>query len=186
MLDLDGDGIELSVLNPLTSPLFDITGDELLHRTAWVTGGDGLLARDLNGNGIIEGAPELFGKPGTSGFADLAALDSNHDGVINAADVAFSSLRVWADANGDAVTDAGELKTLSDVGIASISLTTRAPSASESSINGNDVTQIGSFTKTDGSMRIIADVPTPRALANCEFKRDRRVQYRPSASDHHV
>ena len=158
VLDLDGDGIEVTTLNTSSSPLFDITGNGVKRRTAWVFAHDGLLAIDKNNNGSIDGLSELFGQVDGSGFDDLAALDNNNDGVITAADSAFASLRVWVDANGDAITDAGELKTLSELGIASISLTSRAPTQNESTINGNDVTAIGTYTKTDGTVREIADV----------------------------
>ena len=40
---------------------------------------------DLDGDGRITDSRELFGGT-TSGFAALAALDGNHDGVVDAAD----------------------------------------------------------------------------------------------------
>jgi RTX calcium-binding nonapeptide repeat (4 copies) len=154
VLDLDGDGIELDQLTDYSSPLFDIDGDGIREVTAWITGGDGFLARDLNSNGKLDSIAELFGRNDASGFADLATLDSNADGIIDSSDVAFSSLRVWVGSSGDV----GQFLTLSGLGIASISLQTRDPSLSESSINGNDVSAIGSYTKTDGTTRKIADV----------------------------
>jgi len=52
---------------------------------AWrrrVRGDDGLLARDANSNGTIDGIAELFGNQSKSGFTMLAACDLNADGVI--------------------------------------------------------------------------------------------------------
>jgi hypothetical protein len=126
VLDLDGDGIELQGLGR-RSPSFDIDGDGVAERTAWVGADDGLLARDLDGSGAIEGIGELFGQADQSGFAALSALDSTGDGIIDVADAAFATLLVWRDADGDAVTDQGELQTLAEAGITSISLTTSAP-----------------------------------------------------------
>ncbi|KZL23839.1 calcium-binding protein [Pseudovibrio sp. Ad37] len=58
---------------------------------------------------------------------DIEALrsqfDSNGDGVISSDDERFDELRLWQDDNGNGVTDAGELKTLSDLGVDRIDLT---------------------------------------------------------------
>ena len=52
----------------------------------------------------------------------LASLDANIDGVFDANDELFSTLRVWQDKNGDANTDVYELSTLAEAGIASIDI----------------------------------------------------------------
>jgi hypothetical protein len=44
-----------------------------------------------------------------NGFQALAELDANNDGKVDANDAAFSTLRIWRDLDGDAVTDTGEL-----------------------------------------------------------------------------
>ena len=49
-----------------------------------------------------------------AGFANLAAYDSNHDGVVDKNDAHFNDLMIWRDANGNHQTDAGELMSLSD------------------------------------------------------------------------
>ncbi len=110
VLDLDGDGIEL-LGHSSVSPRFDIDGDGFAERTGWTASNDGFLVRDLNGDGQINSVAEMFGDTTTSGFAALAAYDSNADGVIDASDSMFGSLRIWQDLDGDAVTDGGELKT---------------------------------------------------------------------------
>ncbi len=58
------------------------------------------------------------------------------------------------------MTDAGELKMLADLGIVSISLTTREPDSAlgEDAINGNDVSAYGAFTRADGSTGKLAEV----------------------------
>lgn len=60
VLDLDGDGIELSLLESSVA-FFDIDSDGIRERTSWVSADDGLLVLDRNGNGQIDDAQELFG-----------------------------------------------------------------------------------------------------------------------------
>ena len=57
-----------------------------------------------------------------NGFRALAVYDSNGDGVIDAKDPVFASLRLWIDANHDGVAQSGELFTLPSLGVYSISL----------------------------------------------------------------
>ncbi|KZL11705.1 calcium-binding protein [Pseudovibrio sp. Ad26] len=58
---------------------------------------------------------------------DVEALrsqfDSNNDGAITSEDERFDELRLWQDDNGNGVADAGELKTLTDLGVDRIDLT---------------------------------------------------------------
>lgn len=82
VLDLDGDGIELVALNDAGSVFWDIDEDGLGEATGWIAGGDGLLAVDLNEDGIINDHGELFGNDTTDGFSILSAYDSNTDDVI--------------------------------------------------------------------------------------------------------
>src|SRR5258706_15507475 len=92
----------------------------------------GLLAIDRNANGTIDDASELFGSPTVNGFEALAALDSNSDGVIDTADDDFGELRIWRDLNQDTHVDAGELQTLNEAGIVSISLDAQADGSQNS------------------------------------------------------
>lgn len=60
VLDLDGNGFDIKLLSAY-GPRFDQDGDGRYSRTAWVEATDGLLALDLNGNGMIDSGVELFG-----------------------------------------------------------------------------------------------------------------------------
>ncbi|MGH6985236.1 MAG: hypothetical protein ACRED9_00145 [Caulobacteraceae bacterium] len=82
-------------------------------------------------------------------------MDSNSDGVINALDPAFANLVVWQDANDDDVVEPGEVETLAQAGIASISL---AAAPSNQSINGDVVEETATVTMADGTTCEIADV----------------------------
>ena len=125
MIDLDGDGIEFTEMG-LGRTWFDVDGDLFAERTGWLKGDDGFLVLDANGNGRIDDVSEMFGGVGQSGFAELALLDSNGDGKITMADVAWSELKVWQDYDRDGVTDAGELKTLTELGIVSLDAAAQA------------------------------------------------------------
>lgn len=144
VLDLDGDGIELSALNSSGSVYWDIDQDGLGEASAWVGADDGLLAIDLNEDGQINNHGELFGDQTgeRDGFQALASYDSNADGKITAEDVVWSKLLVWKDDNTDGISFGSELHTLASLGITQIDL---ASSVSNTIIAGNDVKLTGSF-----------------------------------------
>src|SRR5262245_37898060 len=108
VLDLNGDGVQLTALTS-SRAFFDLDADGFAQQTGWVTGGDGVLALDRNGNGRIDDVTEVFGDATTGGFAALQSMDSNGDAVIDANDAEFSSLQIWVDADEDGFTDPGEL-----------------------------------------------------------------------------
>ena len=122
VLDLNGDGVQLSALEG-SEVHFDFGGDGFRERTGWVSAADGMLAIDANSNGLVDNGLELFGSSTQDGFAVLEKLDSNADGKIDSEDNSFSQLRVWQDLNQNGISDAGELQSLTSLGITSISLT---------------------------------------------------------------
>lgn len=160
VLDLDGDGFEIVGLGNIH---FDHDGDGVLTRTGWVSRDDALLVRDRNANGNIDTGAELFGdftpladgSFAANGFAALAALDTNGDGKIDANDPAFAELRLWQDANQDGATDAGELISLAEAGVASLNLghTLRNQNIG----NGNQLAREGSFTRSDGTTSLMGE-----------------------------
>lgn len=86
----------------------------------------------------------------------LSALDSNRDRKIDATDLRFSELKVWVDGNRNGVTDGGELRTLQDLCIASISL---SASATDQRVKPgqNILIATSSFTLADGTVRSAGD-----------------------------
>ena len=162
ILDLDGDGVETTSLALGTH--FDHDANGFAEATGWVGTDDGLLVLDRNANGVIDNGHELFGNNtplpdgsyAADGFAALAALDANGDGRINASDPAYAQLRIWRDANGNALTDTGELRTLSAAGVASIATACQPLHAIES--NGNEHLQTGTYTTAGGLTRNVDDV----------------------------
>jgi len=133
VLDLDGKGFQLT--SALGGVLFDISGTGNLIQLGWTAKGanNGFLA--LPGpDGEVHNGKQLFGNftaqpvaPNPNGFAALAVYDDpknggNGDGVIDARDAIFASLRIWVDLNHDGVSQPSELHTLPSVGVNSLSL----------------------------------------------------------------
>ncbi|MFZ9759776.1 MAG: hypothetical protein ACO3CJ_10030, partial [Burkholderiaceae bacterium] len=161
VLDMNGNGIQTQSIGK--GVRFDLDADGRPEAAGWVAGGDGLLVRDLNADGVINSGAELFGSAtrlpdGTvakDGFEALAALDSNADGKVDAGDAGFGSLKVWVDSDADGQTDQGELKGLSELGISSISVQAKATSSFN---EGNWIGLEASFERSDGSQGEVADV----------------------------
>jgi len=154
VLDLDGNGQIDAVASTASSVYFDYNGDGIAERSGWIAAQDGLLALDANRNGAIDGLDELFGSATQDGFAELAQHDSNADGRIDDQDADYTRLRVWQDANQDAIVQSGELKTLADIGITRIDLAT---SATNTLIGDNRLAATGSFVM-NGEQRLAADI----------------------------
>ena len=156
MLDLNGDGARFMPLS--AGVMFDYFGNGQPLHTAWADSNDGILAIDLDGDGKVDAAREfVFGGNGLTDLQGLAGqYDSNHDGLLDARDADFARFGVWQDANSNGVSDVGEFRSLSDMGIASIGLTSDGKSYSAA---GGDVTVHGesTFTWADGSTGAVAD-----------------------------
>ena len=169
LLDLDGNGFAFGA-----NAAFDINADGIVDRVTWNSSNDGILAVDLDGNGKIDSGREMFtpqfaGGDFASGAAALASLDGNGDGVIDARDAAFSELLVWRDANANGVTDAGELSTLVEQGITSISTAT---ATADQMIDDQSVVGRGTFTRADGRTGDYVEVQLDTQLGTRSTARD--------------
>ena len=156
VFDLADEGINLTAAED--GVYFDIKGDGTPARTGWISGNNAFLYRDENGNGVADDANELFGDHGgfANGFDKLAQYDDNGDGVIDENDAIYNDLRLWRDLNGDGVNQAGESMTLAEAGIKSINLNYNK--TYEKDRHGNVIGERSSFTRTDGSQGLVADV----------------------------
>ncbi|MBF0433889.1 MAG: LysM peptidoglycan-binding domain-containing protein, partial [Magnetococcales bacterium] len=154
VVDLDNDGVELVPMNAV-NVYFDMDADGFAEKTGWVNGDDAFLAQDTNGDGKINPITELFGDMSTTGFSELASLDSNSDGIINTQDEGFGSLLLWQDKNMNGQTDEGELTSLATHGIVSLGMTAVADGQTR---DGNTIVANSTFTRNDGSTGILSDV----------------------------
>ena len=176
-----------------SSVRFDFWGDGFKEVTGWVAPEDGLLVYDVNGNGLIENVSEMFGSnyplnyaidehlvfSKENGFAKLAALDSNQDGLIDAHDVLFSHLQVWQDLDQDGVSQANELFTLFDLGIESIDVANAqidswggTPASFQRIVEGNSITHTSTVTFSDGGTSEIVDAWFANDLQNTSYYED--------------
>jgi hypothetical protein len=167
VLDLDGNGIEL-IRRDRSTVTFDLDHDGYRERTAWVGPHDGMLVIDLAADGsagpdgvIDQDREMIFTRWSQSATSDMAALrevfDTNHNGMLDAGDGRFSEFRVWQDANQNGRTDPGELKTLAELGIASIDL---QPHGAPVGIGdgGTRANGFSAFTRFDGTHGLAADL----------------------------
>lgn len=163
VLDLDGDGVETTDLL-WQQVLFDHNNDGVKTGTGWIMPGEGFLVLDRNGNGVIDNGAELFGdntllgngSNATNGFHALADQDSNRDGVVNASDVNWHQLRVWRDLDHDGVSQTNELFTLAQLDIASLAVAS-TPNL-DTLMNGNQIADLGHYTKTSGASGSMVDI----------------------------
>lgn len=150
LLDLDGGGLDL--IGREAGALFDVTGDGALDQTSWFGTGTGMLVVDKNGDGQIDSMAEVLSEQystgATSAFSALAQFDSNGDGAVDANDANFDDLLVWIDGGSLGTTESGELYSLTDLGITSISLEQTDVGVRDS---GSLVLTSGTFTWSDGS-----------------------------------
>jgi hypothetical protein len=162
VLDLDGDGVELSAIDSPTIR-FDIDGDGLREATGWVKPDDGLLVFDRNNDGFINDGTELFGTQlnnGTfsNGFEALKVFDGDSNNaknnIIDANDINFSKLKVWRDLDSDGRSDVNELFTLNELGIKSIKTTYSNVNISNA---GNTIRQTSTYEFTNGTSETIVD-----------------------------
>lgn len=151
VLDLNGNGIETTTLQQGIN--FDINGDGTEEKTAFVTGGDGLLALDRNHDGKITSGTELFGDQNGAedGFMELAKFDSNNDSVINRDDPVFKDLKVMIVTGKNS-----ELYSLDRLDISEISLAGKNKAGFYN--NGNYIKETTNFKRSDGSQGITGEV----------------------------
>lgn len=97
---------------------FDLDSDGDAEQIAQLGAGAAYLVLDRNGNGKVDNGRELFGPASGDGFTELARLDADRDGWVDAADPRFVDLRLWSpDAQGG-----GSLRTLADAGVVAVGL----------------------------------------------------------------
>ena len=162
-LDLNNNG-KIDTLSLENGVFFDHNGDEIAFKSSWISGGDGILARDINGDKEINSGAELFGnftklKNGElakNGAEALKDLDDNNDGIFDSNDKAFNEILVWQDFNSDGKAESGELKSLSEHGIKSINLEFLDDNTALDKDNKQIL--VGSFAINDSDNALASDI----------------------------
>ena len=131
VLNFTGDVADLTD----TKFFFDLDADGTEDEISTLSAGNGFLALDKNGDGIINDGSELFGTRSGDGFKDLAAYDSDGNGWIDENDDIYDKLKIWIkDASGN-----DTLYSLKDKNVGAIYL-------------GNADTNYGLRSNTTGNM----------------------------------
>jgi hypothetical protein len=137
IIDVSGHGFDLT--SAANGVKFDIAGAGTSIQMGWTApGADNAFLALPGADGLVHNGQQLFGnftpQPQSAtpnGFAALAMYDlpangGNGDGVIDAHDAVFASLRLWIDLNHDGVSQPNEMFTLPSLGVNSISLNYKA------------------------------------------------------------
>jgi hypothetical protein len=136
---------------------FDLNGDARTEKISFVSPGSGHLFLDRNGDGRATDGAELFGPASNSGFAELAALDSDANGWLDDNDPMFAKLQVWAkDAAGS-----DYFAPLKDLNIGAILLDHQATPFSLNDPQNKQLGQLtdsGLFLREDGTAGTIQEI----------------------------
>jgi len=125
ILPLQGQSSLKGLLDAKKTVSFDLAGDGIAKRWPWVGAQTGILVWDPTNSGIVNSGRQLFGSATwwmlwKNGYDALASLDDNSDGWLRAGET--KGLRIWQDANGDGVSQPGEVKSLKEQGIDSLAV----------------------------------------------------------------
>jgi tetratricopeptide (TPR) repeat protein len=111
------------ILDPAARVRFDADGSGFRREWTWISGRAGWLVYDAEGRGEIRSALQLFGNVTfwlfwTNGYEALRSLDDNGDDELRG--VELDKLGLWQDRNRNGISDAGEVRPLSDHGIVAL------------------------------------------------------------------
>ena len=179
VLDLDGDGVELTSMLDSTVH-FAMAGGTI--RNAWIGADDGFLALDRDGDGAITNGSEISFTDDVDGaksdLEGLTAYDTNGNLSLDSGDERFGEFLVWRDANQDGISQREEMRTLTEAGIASVSLQRTLVDPDEiPETSGNVVSAMTEYVRIDGSRGVAAD-------AELEYQTIRtEVEFEPIAAD---
>lgn len=163
VLDLGGDGLSTLALAD-AGVRFDLDADGVREACGWIGPSEALLVRDLNGDGQINSGLELFGdhtqlangQRAAHGFAALAELDGNGDGLIDGRDAGWSELGLWRDGDSDGDLDPGEWLGLAEADVTALDLAFSSGGGPDA--QGNELRLMGHYRHGNGEHRLLVDV----------------------------
>ena len=121
-----GEKTELSeMLAPDKIVRFDLAGDARGAKWSWVQADTGILVWDPQNTGKITSGRQLFGSATwwmffNDGYEALRTLDDNSNGWIEGAET--KGLAIWRDANGNGISDKGEVLPLRQTGVEALAV----------------------------------------------------------------
>jgi hypothetical protein len=103
---------------------FDLDGSGLRRQWGWITPKAAWLVYDPQSDGQITSALQMFGNVTfwifwRDGYAALRSLDDDGDGALRGTEL--HGIALWQDTNGNGLSDAGEVRSVSESGITAIS-----------------------------------------------------------------
>lgn len=118
IIALDADARLEDLIDPQATVTFDLSGIGSGHRWPWVNRRAGILVWDPSKQGKITSGRQLFGTMTwqvvfRNGYEALSTLDADGDLVL--AREELSGISLWRDANGNAVSDPGEVTPVSEL-----------------------------------------------------------------------
>lgn len=161
VFDLDGGGVTLT-RRLFSNVQFDADGDGVAERIGWFGPGEGVLALDRDGNGVVSNGLEISFVQDVAGagtdLEGLGAYDSNGDGFFGEGDARYGDFWIWQDANQDGVSQPGELQSLAKRGVRALNLTASPTGQSALGATDNVIVSTAQFVRSDGGVGVAADV----------------------------
>jgi tetratricopeptide (TPR) repeat protein len=123
-IPLSDGSTERSIIDLDAQVAFDADGAGLRRAWTWITPEAGWLVYDATHAGRITSALQWFGNVTfwlfwSNGYEALAALDDDGNGELSGTELRH--LAIWHDADRDGISDPGEVRSLADHGIVSLS-----------------------------------------------------------------
>lgn len=119
------DGMDAQTVSDCKASVsFDADGSGIQKKWTWIHRDAGFLVYDRAGQGKITSSLQLFGNVTfwlfwENGYKAMGALDDNQDGWLRGTEL--QHLYIWRDANGNAISESGEVKPLADWNIVGLS-----------------------------------------------------------------
>gem|GEM_PF-1192828 len=171
-LDLDGGGLQYLGLD-VSRASFDVDQKGGHEHLAWVAPGDALLARDIGGEKLISRADEISFTsylPGAqTDLEGLAAFDSNNNHMLDRGDEKWIEFGAWNDKNSNGISEAGEFRSLDEVGITQIELQSdqqiRQPAQGVTEVGQSNMRWADGHTSAVGDvvLAVVAESSAPSA-----------------------